>query len=92
MFVVGATRAEGIGEVRKLVPDHFFLVPGVGAQGGSLEDVARYGWNADCGLLVNSSRQIIYASSGLDFAEKAGNEAQAMQHAMAKIIQERGFN
>lgn len=92
MFVVGATRAEGIGEVRKLVPDHFFLVPGVGAQGGSLEDVARYGWNADCGLLVNSSRQIIYASSGLDFAEKAGNEAQAMQHAMAKIIQDRGFN
>lgn len=91
MFVVGATRAEGIGEVRKLVPDHFFLVPGVGAQGGSLEDVAKYGWNVDCGLLVNSSRGIIYASNGTDFAEKAGEEAQKLQAQMAAILNEKGW-
>ncbi|MBU2018252.1 MAG: orotidine-5'-phosphate decarboxylase [Bacteroidetes bacterium] len=91
MYVVGATRAEGIGEVRKLVPDHFFLVPGVGAQGGSLEDVAKYGWNKDCGLLVNSSRGIIYASQGLDFAEKAAHEAQKIQQDMASILEEKGF-
>lgn len=91
MYVVGATRAEGIGEVRQLVPDHFFLVPGVGAQGGSLEDVSKYGWNKDCGLLVNSSRGIIYASSGTDFAEKAGEEAQKLQSDMAKILVEKEF-
>ena len=91
MFVVGATRAEGIGEVRKMVPNHFFLVPGVGAQGGSLEDVANYGWNNDCGLLVNSSRGIIYASNGHDFAEKAAVEAEKLQHEMAKIILEKGL-
>jgi orotidine-5'-phosphate decarboxylase len=91
MFVVGATRAEGIGEVRKLVPDHFFLVPGVGAQGGSLEDVTNYGWNADCGLLVNSSRGIIYASNGLDFAERAAEEANKIQEEMRKILLEKGF-
>jgi len=91
MYVVGATRAEGIGEVRKLVPNHFFLVPGVGAQGGSLADVANYGWNKDCGLLVNSSRGIIYASNGLDFAEKAGIEAQKLQLEMAEILCQKGF-
>jgi orotidine-5'-phosphate decarboxylase len=91
MFVVGATRAEGIGEVRKMVPNHFFLVPGVGAQGGSLEDVANYGWNNDCGLLVNSSRGIIYASNGHDFAEKAALEAEKLQQEMAKIILEKGL-
>jgi len=91
MFVVGATRAEGIGEVRKLVPDHFFLVPGVGAQGGSLQDVAKYGWNSDCGLLVNSSRGIIYASGGLDFAEKAREEAQKIQAEMAAILDSHSF-
>ncbi|MCF8416217.1 MAG: orotidine-5'-phosphate decarboxylase [Crocinitomicaceae bacterium] len=91
MFVVGATRAEGIGEVRKMVPNHFFLVPGVGAQGGSLEDVANYGWNKDCGLLVNSSRGIIYASNGRDFAEKAAVEAEKLQQDMAKIILEKGL-
>jgi orotidine-5'-phosphate decarboxylase len=91
MYVVGATRAEGIGEVRKLVPDHFFLVPGVGAQGGSLEDVAEYGWNKDCGLLVNSSRGILYASNGSDFAEKAGIEAKKLQEEMAKILISKGF-
>ena len=91
MYVVGATRAEGIGEVRKLVPNHFFLVPGVGAQGGSLIDVANYGWNKDCGLLVNSSRGIIYASNGLDFAEKARVEAQKLQLEMAEILRQKGF-
>jgi orotidine-5'-phosphate decarboxylase len=91
MFVVGATRAEGIGEVRKMVPNHFFLVPGVGAQGGSLEDVANYGWNKDCGLLVNSSRGIIYVSNGHDFAEKAAVEAEKLQQEMAKIILEKGL-
>lgn len=91
MYVVGATRAEGIGEVRKLVPDHFFLVPGVGAQGGSLEDVAHFGWNKDCGLLVNASRSILYASSGTDFAEKAGAEAQALQQQMQQILNQKGF-
>lgn len=91
MYVVGATRAEGIAEVRKVVPNHFFLVPGVGAQGGSLEDVANYGWNADCGLLVNASRSIIYASSGLDFAEKAGQEAQALQAEMEQILVAKHF-
>lgn len=91
MYVVGATRAEGIGEVRQLVPDNFFLVPGVGAQGGSLQDVAHYGWNKDCGLLVNSSRGIIYASNGTDFAEKAAVEAQKLQEEMAKILAEKSF-
>jgi orotidine-5'-phosphate decarboxylase len=91
MYVVGATRAEGIGEVRKIVPDNFFLVPGVGAQGGSLEDVAHYGWNKDCGLLVNSSRGIIYASNGQDFAEQAGIEAEKLQEQMAKILEEKRF-
>ena len=91
MYVVGATRAEGIGEVRKLVPDHFFLVPGVGAQGGSLEDVANYGWNKDCGLLVNASRSILYASGEGDFAEKAADEARTLQQQMQQILIEKGF-
>lgn len=91
MYVVGATRAEGIGEVRKIVPDNFFLVPGVGAQGGSLEDVANYGWNEDCGLLVNSSRGIIYASSGMDFADQARIEAEKLQQEMAMILNKKGF-
>jgi len=91
MYVVGATRAEGIGEVRKLVPDHFFLVPGVGAQGGSLEDVANYGWNSDCGLLVNASRSVLYASNGADFAEKAAEEARSLQQQMQQILIEKGF-
>lgn len=91
MFVVGATRAEGIGEVRKIVPNNFFLVPGVGAQGGSLEDVANYGWNNDCGIIVNSSRGIIYASNGLDFAQKAAESAQQMQAEMRQILLQKGF-
>ena len=91
MYVVGATRSSDIGEVRKIVPNHFFLVPGVGAQGGSLEDVVNYGWNKDCGLLINSSRGIIYASQGLDFAEKAKIEAQKLQQEMADILNKKGF-
>lgn len=91
MYVVGATRAEGIGEVRNIVPNNFFLVPGVGAQGGSLQDVAHYGWNDDCGLLVNSSRQIIYASNCLDFAEKAKIEAQKLQQEMEAILISKGW-
>ena len=91
MYVVGATRAEGIGEVRKIVPDHFFLVPGVGAQGGSLDDVANYGWNDDCGLLVNSSRGIIYASQDENFAEEAGKAAHALQQKMAEILDQKSF-
>lgn len=82
MFVVGATRKEGFLKVRRRVPDHFLLVPGVGAQGGSLEEVCRYGMNKECGLLVNSTRSIIYASDGRDFAERAREEALKLQRTM----------
>lgn len=82
MFVVGATRAEMLTEVRKIVPDHFLLVPGVGAQGGSLEEVAHFGLNEDCGILVNASRSIIFASPQTDFADKAREEAFSMQQQM----------
>ena len=91
MYVVGATRAEAIGEVRKIAPKNFFLVPGVGAQGGSLEDVSSYGWNDDCGLLVNSSRGIIYASKGVDFAEKSGLAAKEIQSKMSLILDSKKF-
>lgn len=83
MFVVGATRGEAFLTIRKHVPNHFLLVPGVGAQGGSLDDVCKYGMNQDCGLLVNSSRAVIYASSGEDFAETARREAKKVQQEMA---------
>ena len=86
MFVVGATRADHIREIRQLAPEHFFLVPGVGAQGGSLEEVSKQGMNKDCGLLVNSSRSIIYASSGKDFAEAARAEAQRLQQEMDQYL------
>jgi orotidine-5'-phosphate decarboxylase len=86
MYVVGATKAEMLTEVRKIVPDHFLLVPGVGAQGGSLQEVAKFGLTKDCGLLVNSSRNIIYASNGVDFAEKARAEAGKLQMEMAEIL------
>jgi len=90
MFVVGATRGEAFATVRKHAPDHFLLVPGVGAQGGSLSDVCRFGMNADCGLLVNATRSIIYASSGADFAEKARQEALALQQAMEQELLAKG--
>lgn len=86
MYVVGATKAEHLQRIRSIVPEHFLLVPGVGAQGGSLEEVLENGLNADGGLLVNSSRGIIYASNGSDFAEKAGEEAKAMQEVMASFL------
>lgn len=82
MYVVGATRGEGFLKIREHAPDHFLLVPGVGAQGGSLQDVCQYGMNSDCGLLVNSTRGVIYASNGLDFAEKAREEALKLQKEM----------
>ncbi|WP_296703018.1 orotidine-5'-phosphate decarboxylase [Algoriphagus sp.] len=86
MYVVGATRGELIGEVRKMVPEHFLLVPGVGAQGGSLTDVARFGMNSTCGLLVNSSRGIIYASGGKDFGRAARKEALNLQQDMDGLL------
>lgn len=87
MYVVGATRGELIGEVRKVVPEHYFLVPGVGAQGGSLADVAKYGMNLTCGLLVNSSRGIIYASGEKDFAKVARKEAEKLQVEMKGLLE-----
>ncbi len=91
MYVVGATRAEELERVRVIVPDHFLLVPGVGAQGGSLEEVAKFGMNSRCGLLVNSSRGIIYASSGRDFAEAAATAARELQGQMAALLAGRGM-
>lgn len=88
MYVVGATKAECFTEIRKIVPDSFLLVPGVGAQGGSLYDVCSYGMNVNIGLLINSSRGIIYASAGEDFAEKAREEALKMQKEMEIIMKQ----
>jgi orotidine-5'-phosphate decarboxylase len=82
MYVVGATQASEFQKIRSIIPDHFLLVPGVGAQGGNLEEVSRFGMNAHCGLLVNASRSIIYAGNGLDFAEKAKAEALLLQNEM----------
>lgn len=89
MYVVGATRAEVLADIRKIVPDHFLLVPGIGAQGGSLEEVVRYGMNDRCGLLVNSSRAIIYADSSANFASVAGEKAHALQQEMASFLEQR---
>ena len=86
MFVIGATKTAQLKEVRELIPHHFLLVPGVGAQGGSLEEVSKIGMNADVGLLVNASRQIIFASNGEDFAEKARAEAMKLQAEMAMYL------
>ncbi len=86
MFVVGATRPEMFSSIRKIVPHHFLLVPGVGAQGGSLSDVVKYGMNSDCGLLVNASRSIIFASADVDFASKAAEEAHKMQIEMGAFL------
>lgn len=86
MYVVGATRAEQLYDIRQIVRNHFLLIPGVGAQGGSLELVSQCGMNRDCGLLVNNSRAIIYASSGKDFAEAAASEAAKMQEEMSSLL------
>ena len=86
MYVVGATQGKLFEDIRRIVPNHFLLVPGVGAQGGSLEEVCRYGMNKDCGLLVNSSRAIIYADAGETFAQSAAAAAKEMQQQMASIL------
>jgi orotidine-5'-phosphate decarboxylase len=86
MYVVGATKAEYLAEIRKIIPESFLLVPGVGAQGGSLQDVCKYGMNDEVGLLVNSSRGIIYASNGVDFAEKAREAAAGLQQQMRRLL------
>ena len=91
MYVVGATHAEMLKSIRKLVPDHFLLVPGVGAQGGSLEEVAKYGLNSKCGLLVNSSRGIIFADNSKSFDKIAGEKAKEMQAEMEKYLSERSL-
>ena len=87
MYVVGATQGKMFEDIRKLAPTHFLLVPGVGAQGGSLQEVCKYGMTKDCGLLVNSSRGIIYASNGEDFAEVAAQKAQELQQEMKAELQ-----
>jgi orotidine-5'-phosphate decarboxylase len=91
MYVVGATRAEMLKDIRKLVPEHFLLVPGVGAQGGSLEEVAKYGMNSKCGLLVNSSRGIIFADSTENFDKVAGEKAKEVQLEMEKYLYDRSL-
>lgn len=91
MYVVGATKAEALQAIRKIVPDAFLLVPGVGAQGGSLADVAKAGLNHDAGLLVNSSRGILYVSKGQDFAQAAAREAKLLQQQMASFLTQKGI-
>ena len=91
MYVVGATQGRAFEDIRRIVPDHFLLVPGVGAQGGSLEEVCRYGMNAQCGLLVNSSRAIIYADSTENFAQVAGQKAREVQLQMAAELAARNL-
>lgn len=91
MYVVGATQGRMFEDIRKIVPNHFLLVPGVGAQGGSLEEVCKYGMNKDCGLLVNSSRGIIYTSKGEDFAEQAAKNAKELQQQMDKELEKFGI-
>jgi len=86
MYVVGATRGAAFEHIRQLAPDNFLLVPGVGAQGGSLADVCQYGLNDQCGLLVNAGRSIIYAGKGEDFAERAREEALKLQQEMEQIL------
>jgi orotidine-5'-phosphate decarboxylase len=88
MFVVGATHEEKVGAIRMLAPNHFFLVPGVGAQGGNMEHISKVGMNQECGLIVNSARAIIYASSKEDFAEAARKEASKLQAQMDKLLAE----
>ncbi|MBL7839586.1 MAG: orotidine-5'-phosphate decarboxylase [Cyclobacteriaceae bacterium] len=88
MYVVGATRADKIADIRKLAPEHFFLVPGIGAQGGDLAETSKHGLNKQCGLIVNSTRAIIYASADKDFASAAGIEARKVKDEMAALLQQ----
>lgn len=87
MYVVGATRPEYLSEIREIIPDHFLLVPGIGAQGGDLEAVCKYGMNSTCGLIVNSARGIIYKSNGVNFAEAAHSEAELLQKQMKQLME-----
>ncbi|MBI9059148.1 MAG: orotidine-5'-phosphate decarboxylase [Labilibaculum sp.] len=89
MYVVGATKAEMLGDIRKIAPDHFLLVPGVGAQGGSLQEVAKYGMNNSCGLLVNSSRGIIFADTSEKFAQVAKVKAEELQQEMELLLKDK---
>lgn len=91
LYVVGATKANMLSDIRQIIPDSFLLVPGIGAQGGSLEEVVKYGMNDTCGLLVNSSRGIIYASHGEDYAEAARKAAKEVQQQMEACLKERGL-
>lgn len=91
MFVIGATKAELLQEVRKIVPNHFLLIPGVGHQGGSLQDVVKYGFNQNCGLIVNLSRSIIFATNESDFDIMAGRQAQLLQLQMMDILLRQKF-
>lgn len=91
MYVVGATQGQAFEEIRKIVPHHFLLVPGIGAQGGSLAEVCKYGMTSECGILVNSSRAIIYADKSEDFAKAAANAAKAVQQEMAAELEIRGI-
>lgn len=91
MYVVGATKADMLSDIREIIPDNFLLVPGVGAQGGSLEEVVKHGMNSQCGLLVNSSRAIIYAANDETFAEAAAREAKKVQEQMAGFLKAAGM-
>ncbi|MBQ5730090.1 MAG: orotidine 5'-phosphate decarboxylase, partial [Bacteroidaceae bacterium] len=90
MYVVGATQGKSFENVRSIVPNHFLLVPGVGAQGGSLEEVCKYGMNDECGLLVNASRAVIFADSSEEYAKVAGEKAQAYQQQMETELKNKG--
>ena len=91
MFVIGATRADMFRDIRKIVPEHFLLVPGVGAQGGSLQEVAKYGMTSKCGLLVNSSRNIIFADNSRNFDKVAAEKAREMQQEMEQYLAEKNL-
>ena len=91
MYVVGATKAAALSQIRKSIPNNFILVPGVGAQGGSLEEVAHHGMNDQCGLLVNSSRGILYASSDENYAESAAKSAKELQQKMSILLHKKGL-
>ena len=86
MYVVGATKSNSLKKIRKIIPDHFLLIPGIGAQGGSLDDVVKYGMNKDCGLLINSSRSIIYAGQRENFAKNAREAALKIKSEMENYL------
>ena len=91
MYVVGATQVDMLANVRKYIPDHFLLIPGIGSQGGSLDDVVKYGMTKECGLIVNSSRALIYAGEGLDFASRTRAATEAIQSQMDTLLKQSGI-